>query len=51
MDSKSYWESRKTERLYNSTLGIAEEQLAEEYLRVFEKLQTELLALYAELIE
>lgn len=51
MKSNSYWEQRKTERLYNSTLGIAEEQLAEEYLRVFEKLQTELLALYAELTE
>lgn len=51
MESKFYWEYRETERLYNSTLGIAEEQLAEEYLRVFKKLQTELLALYGELTE
>ena len=46
----SYWDQREEERLYNSTLGVAEKQLADEYRRVFKKTQNELLTLYNELV-
>lgn len=46
----SYWDQREEDRLYNSTLGVAEKQLAAEYRRVFKKTQSELLTLYNELV-
>lgn len=46
----SYWDQREEERLYNSTLGVAEKQLADEYRRVFKKTQNDLLTLYNELV-
>ena len=45
-----YWEQREQEWLYNSTLTIAEKELAKEYIRVYRKTQSELIDLYNELV-
>lgn len=45
-----YWIQRNRDLLYNKELGIAERQLADEYIRCLNETQTDIELLYQEII-
>lgn len=45
-----YWATRQRDLLFNSAIGTAEKQLADEYIRVFEYTRDEMTALYDQIV-